>query len=69
MLIRMLDGGLRDLVVPGRLMGVKAGAIGFGGLKVFVEARKSTGAVISLPELEFGLELKDRMGGPIDESL
>ena len=68
-LLRAPGGGLRDLIVPGRLMGVRTGAVDLGGLKVLVEARKSMGAALSLPELELGLELNDRIGGPIEESL
>jgi hypothetical protein len=38
-----------------------------GALKVLVEARKSGGMVVSLLELE-GLEVKERIGGPIEKS-
>lgn len=54
------------LAVLGRLIGVRV----CEGRNVFVDARKSVGIYFSLPpELDVGLELKDRIGGPIDESL
>jgi len=65
---RMLEGVLRDLAVPGRLRGVWAGRVDWGGLKVFVEARKSTGTELEGPALDDGLELTDLDGGLIEVS-
>lgn len=64
--------GIMDslLVVPvfGRLVGNWVPKLG-GGRNVFVEARKSIGADIPGPALEFGLELEERDdGGLIDPS-
>jgi hypothetical protein len=52
----------------GRFTGVCAGKGAFGGLKVFVEARKSTVFDWLCPVLEVGLELTELDGGLIEVS-
>jgi hypothetical protein len=65
--LRTLDGVLRGLTFGGRLTGVcDRGAT--CGLKVLVEALKSRGTALSGPELDVGLELAARGGGPIAPS-
>lgn len=63
---RLVDGVLR-LEVLRRFKGVCAWEADLGALKVFVDARKSTGLGCPWPALDVGLEVRD--GGLIDASL
>ncbi len=62
-------GVFKGFVVDGPFNGVSLVTDDFGGLKVFVDARKSTGTASPLnPALELGRELTERAGGGIDIS-
>lgn len=63
-----VDGVLTELAVPTRFTGVIDWVFDLEALKLLVEARKSGGMHVSLLELE-GLELTERVGGPIKESV
>lgn len=68
--LRVVEGVFEDLAVLGRFRGVWVDIDDCGGLKLFVEARKSIGKEVTepLPEPEPALEvglLTDREGGRI----